>query len=90
MYIFIHLYDIGNIYSLFFILGRALVLFLGWRLSTERVVAQPLHLYLPPRCERYWWLQSCILSYDSVRWCKCTLALSLQALNYVIHCQVYM
>ena len=35
-------------------------------------------------------LQSCILLYDSVRWCKCTLELILQVLNYVIHSWVYM
>ena len=27
----------------------ALALFLGWRLATERMVAQPLHLYLFPQ-----------------------------------------
>ena len=27
----------------------ALILFLGWRLSTERVVAQSLHLYIFPQ-----------------------------------------
>ena len=28
---------------------------LGWGLSNECVVAQPLHLFLFPRCDCYWW-----------------------------------
>jgi len=35
-------------------------------------------------------LMPCILLRDSIRWYICTLALSLQALNYVIHSRVYM
>jgi len=48
MFIFIHSCDIGNICYLLsaFILWSALVLVLDWRLSTEHVVAQPLHLCL--------------------------------------------
>ena len=46
MFIFVHLCDIGNIrYLLFMRTGFVL----GWRLSTEGVVAQPLHLYLFPQ-----------------------------------------
>ena len=47
--------------------------FWDWRLSTERVVAQPLHLYLFPPCVKvlgyYWWLPPYILSYDSLKFC---------------------
>ena len=52
MYIFIHSCDICNICYLLLMLYCALVFFWGWRLSTERVVAQPLHLFpFSPRCE---------------------------------------
>jgi len=40
--------DDMNICYLLLIIRSALVLFLGWGLSTERVVAQPLHLLLFP------------------------------------------
>jgi len=46
----------------------ALVLFLGWRLSTERVVAQPLYLLLfPPGVIAIGGLKSCILIRNSFR-----------------------
>jgi len=49
MYIFIHSCDICNICYLLLMLYCTLVLFWGWTLSTERVVAQPLHLLpFPP------------------------------------------
>ena len=44
-----------NICYLLLVICYALVLFLGWRLSTERVVAQPFYLRLFPRCDCYWW-----------------------------------
>jgi len=47
--IFIYVCDDMNICYLLLIIRCALVLFLGWGLSTERVVAQPLHLFLFPR-----------------------------------------
>ena len=49
MYIFIHSCDICNICYLLLMLYCTLVLFWGWRLSIEHVVAQPLHLLpFPP------------------------------------------
>ena len=44
--LFINICDGMNICNLLLIIRCALVLFLGWGLSTERVVAQPLHLRL--------------------------------------------
>jgi len=50
MYIYLYTYvKNGNICYLLLILRCALVLLLGWRLSTERAVAQPLHLYPFPQ-----------------------------------------
>jgi len=46
--LFIYICDHMNICYLLLILRCALVLFLGWGLSTERVVAQPLPLLLFP------------------------------------------
>jgi len=46
--IFIYICDDMNICYLLPVISYALVLFLGWRLSTKRVVAQPLHLLLLP------------------------------------------
>jgi len=64
----------------------ALILFLGWRLSIERVVAQPLHLYLfPLGVNSIGGLHTCILICNSFRLCICTLDLNMQVLNYVIH-----
>jgi len=52
-------------------------LFLGWRLSTERVVAQPLHLLLfSPGVIATGGLQTCNLICSSDRMCICTLDLS--------------
>ena len=52
IYIFIYSCDICNIRYLLLTLYCALILFWGWRLSTERVVAQPLYLFrFAPRCE---------------------------------------
>jgi len=77
MYILIHSCDICNICYLLLMLYCALVLFLGWRLSTERVVAQPLHLYLfPPGVNTIGGLQTCILICNSIRLCICTLDLN--------------
>jgi len=45
-------------------------LFWGWRLSTERVVAQPLHLFLfPPGLNAIGGLQTCISICNSFRLC---------------------
>ena len=44
--LFIYICDDMNICYLLLIIRCALVLFLGWGLSTERVVAQSLHLLL--------------------------------------------
>ena len=46
--LFIYICDDMNICYLLLIIRSALVLFLGWELSAERVVAQPLHLLLFP------------------------------------------
>jgi len=50
--------------------------FWAWRLSTEHVVAQPLHLYLFPQVWKCWKLLSlllpCISLWDLIRWCKYT------------------
>ena len=46
--LFIYICDDMNICYLLFVICYALVLFFGWRLSTERVVAQPLYLLLFP------------------------------------------
>jgi len=42
-------------------LCRAMVLFLGWGLSTECVVAQPLHYIFFPQVCQYWRLSSFLL-----------------------------
>jgi len=47
--LFIYKCDDMNTCYLLLIIRCALVLFWGWRLSTERVVAQPLHLLLFPQ-----------------------------------------
>ena len=47
--LFIYISDDMNICYLLLITRCALILFLGWGLSTERVVAQPLHLPLFPQ-----------------------------------------
>jgi len=66
MYILIYSCDLCNICYLLLMLYCVLVLFLGWRLSTERVVAQPLHLFLfPAGMIVIGGLQSCILLCDS-------------------------
>ena len=45
----IYICDDMTVCLLLLIIRCALVLFWGWRLSTERVVAQPLHLLLFPQ-----------------------------------------
>ena len=55
--IFIHLSD-NMQYLLSVTIGCALVLFLGWGLSTKRVVAQPLHYIFFPRCESIGYYQA--------------------------------
>ena len=71
------LHHICNIYYLLLMLYSALVLFLGWTSSIERVVSQPLHLFLSPRgvivlpvIEE---LLPCILLCDLIGCCSCTL-----------------
>ena len=76
MYIFIHSCDIRNICYLLLILYCALVLFWGWRLSTERVVAQPLHFLLfPPGVIASGGMLTCTVLCDSFKLCICTLDL---------------
>ena len=66
-----------NICYLIFIIRCALVLFfLGWGLSTEHVVSQPLHLFLfPPGVVAIGGMQTCIVLCDSFRLCICSLDL---------------
>jgi len=62
--------------------------FWAWRLSTERVAAQPSIYIFPPGVNVLATIEElilCILVCDSIRWCKCTLELSPQTLEYVIH-----
>ena len=74
--LFIYICDDMNICYLLLMICYALVLFLGWRLSTERVVAQPLHLLLfPPGVIAIGGMQICIALCDSFRLCICTLDL---------------
>ena len=47
--IYIYICDDMNICYLLLVIFCALVLFLGWRLSIEHVVAQPLHLFFFPQ-----------------------------------------
>ena len=42
---YLHICDDMNMWYLLIVIFRALVLFLGCRLSTESVVAHPLHLF---------------------------------------------
>jgi len=58
---------------------------LGWRLSTECVVAQPLHLFLfPPGVIATVGLQTCNLVCSSTRMCICTLDLSKASIKLCI------
>jgi len=72
--LFIYKCDDMNICYLLLIIRCALVLFLGWRLSTERVVAQPLHLLLfPPGVIASGGMLTCTVLCDSFKLCICTL-----------------
>ena len=72
MYIFIHLCDdLQYLLSVTYIMTCADFVFWAWRLSTERVVAQPLHLYpFPPGVKvlaTIGWLLLFTLSRDSLK-----------------------
>jgi len=72
--IYLYICDDVNICYLLLVICYALVLFLGWRLSIERVVAQPLHLSFFPQVRLQ--LVACsIVLCDSFRLCICTLDL---------------
>ena len=74
--LFIYICDDMNICYLLLIIRCALVLFLGWGLSTERVVAQPLHLFLfLPGVIAIGGMQTCFALCDSFSLCICTLDL---------------
>jgi len=71
MYISIHLCDDQYLLAVTYIIMCNGFVFWAWRLSTERVVAQPVRLYLlPPGVKvlaTIGWLLLCTLLYDLMR-----------------------